>query len=172
MGKNRSCDLPYGVIVTGGQLSGVGLCVTPLWKLPSPVEVLERERKEMKANFLPYSCSSYCISSGIVTMDSWRVCAWMGVSWYKKEMQSSGRCGRSAQIPFTGPLIVPHLLGCQLLTASPSLDICLQLRLLPPITGYKPGVATANDPPIRSMKGQLSCLKESGLYSKLQFQPC
>ena len=81
-----------------------------------------------------------------MTVDSWRVCAWMGVSWCKKEVRSSGRCGRSAQIPFTGPLIVPHLLGCQLLSASPSLDICLQLRLLPPVTGYKPGVATASDP--------------------------
>ena len=36
MGKNRNHDLPYGVIVTGVQLSGMRLCVTP----PGPVEVL------------------------------------------------------------------------------------------------------------------------------------
>ena len=47
MGKNRNHDLPYGVIVTGVQLSGMRLCVTPL----GPVEVLgggrenERERE-------------------------------------------------------------------------------------------------------------------------------
>ena len=55
MGKNRNHDLPYGVIVTGVQLSGMRLCVTPLGKVPSPVEVLgvgwgEREREREKGD--------------------------------------------------------------------------------------------------------------------------
>lgn len=150
MGKNRNHDLPYGVILTVVQLSGMRLCVTPLGKVPSPVEVLEGER-EGERRWKPIfchktNCSSYYISSRIVTVDFWRICAWMEVNWCKKEMPSSGCCRCSAQIPFTGPLIVPHLLGCWLLNASPSLEIYLQLRLLPPITGYKPVVATAKDP--------------------------
>lgn len=44
MGKYSNHDLPYDVLVTGVQPSGMRLCVTPLGKLPSPVEVLERER--------------------------------------------------------------------------------------------------------------------------------
>ena len=76
----------------------------------------------------------------------------MEVNWCKKEVPSSGCCRCSAQIPFTGPLIVPHLLGCRLLNASPSLEIYLQLRLLPPITGYKPVVSIFVSVPLNFLR--------------------
>lgn len=126
----------------------------------------EREGERMKANFChKTNCSSYYISR-IVTVDSWRICAWMEGTDVSRSAAIWMLQMLSPDSLYCGPLIVPHLLGVSATQCFPfSGDLPSPVEAVAShntLQTRRPQLLKTLK--IRNRKGQLSYLKECNLY--------